>query len=99
MNGEERDLLLLRINENVGELREWKAALDERCAAHREKTEDLNETIFGNPGLKVEVQRLVNSETGLNKFYDILFSVIKTVIAGAILIFVFWLLSVYKIIN
>jgi hypothetical protein len=56
--------MLTQIDGKVDELLQWKATLDERCSGHRNLTDEVRQTIYGNPGksdgLQFDVSRLTN---------------------------------------
>jgi len=100
MNDQERDEVLSKINNNVDELLRWKFALDARCKAHREQTNELRKTIYGNPGrtngLQFETSRLTNSGKRLKKFKEFWIFILKILLITGIISIVTWLLQIYK---
>jgi len=87
------------INDKVDELLQWKAAMDERCFAHRQQTDELRNVVFSNPGLKSKVERLWNGRANITKWRDFWLHVLRVLITTAIIGAVGWLLIVFKNIN
>lgn len=78
----------------VNELVEWKAGLSERCEAHREKTEELRDVVFGNPGgLRSKVEKLWNCKNGITRWRDFWMYVLKIIVAAGALGLIAWLLQ------
>lgn len=78
----------------------WRAALDERCTAHREQTDDVRETLYGNPnGVVKKVNTLWNGKKHATKWKDFWMYVLKIIVAASIISLVSWLLLVYKVIS
>lgn len=84
--------MLSQIDGKVDKLLQWKSALDERCSAHRELTDEARQTIYGNPGksdgLQFDVSRLVNCKVAISRrkqFWSyVLRAVIIVLIVGLI---------------
>lgn len=104
MNDQERDNLLIEIDRKVDGLSEWRAALDERCTAHRGTTEDIKDEVYGNPhGLKAvvsenaqQIKMLSNCKTRLNKTKDFFIFILRSLLTAAIIGLAIWLMSLYK---
>lgn len=91
---------LTSINENLNKLLIWRAKLDERCTAHREQTDDVRETLYGNPnGVVKIVNSLLNCKKRASKWKEFWRGVLKTAVAIGIVSIVGWLLLVYKVIK
>lgn len=57
---------------------------------------ELRETLFENPGLKAQVQTLMNNRRHISKWRDFWLAVLRTVIAAAIVAVLMWLMLIYK---
>lgn len=80
----------------LDELLTFKAVHEaEHKVIDRDVTE-IRETLFDNPGLKAQVQTLMNSKRHISKWRDFWMSVLKTVIAAAIVAALMWLMLIYK---
>lgn len=89
-----------KVISKLDELLLWKAALDERCKAHREQTDDVRETLYGNPnGVVKKVNTLWNCKKYASKWKDFWMYILKVVVAIGIISVVGWLLSVYRVIE
>lgn len=90
------DTELLKImNGKLDELLVWKATIDERCKAHREKTDEVREVLFDNPsGIKLKVERLWNCKQNLSDsriFWRNFFAwILKALIVSGILSLAGW---------
>ena len=93
------DVILEKLNEmdvKLDELLTWKAVHKEgHKIIHRDVTE-IREVLFENPGLKTQVQTLVNCKRNISKWRDFWMAVLRTVLAAAIVAIIMWLLLVYK---
>ena len=88
--------LMQIIDSKVDSLLQWKAGMIEMCKSHQEKTKVLNDTVFENPGIKEKVDQLWNSEKQLLNRRAYWLSIVKTIIAALIIMFVCWVLILYK---
>lgn len=80
----------------LDELLTWKAVhKEEHKGIHRDVTE-IRETLFENPGLKAQVQTLMNSKKHISKGREFWMGVMKTVIAAAVIAFLMWTMMIYK---
>lgn len=94
------------INDNLVELGKWRAALDERCKAHREQTDDMRTVLFEdnpNPGLVKQVNSLSNCKKSIQETQKLwkttlIYILSRLTIVGVIAL-IGWLLSVYKVIK
>lgn len=94
------DATLQSIDRNVNKLLQWKAALDERCEAHRQQTNDVRKTLYGNPnGVIKKVNTLWDCKKYASKWKDFWMYVLKVVVAAGVIAVVGWLLLVYKVIE
>lgn len=88
---------------NSGKLDElliWRAVLDERCGTHRQQTDDVRETLYGNPnGVVKKVNSLWNGKKYASKQRDFWMYVLKIVVAAGVIGLVSWMLLVYKVIK
>ena len=93
------DVILEKLNEmdsKLDELLTWKAVhKEEHKTVHRDVTE-IRGVLFENPGLKTQVQTLLNCKRNISKWRDFWMAVLRTVIAAAIVAIIMWLLLVYK---
>ena len=80
----------------LDELLTWKAVhKEEHKVIHRDVTE-IRETLFDNPGLKSQVQTLMNNKKNISRWRDFWLGVLKIVIGAAIVAVLMWLMLVYK---
>jgi len=93
------DAILDKLNEmdvKLDELLTWKAVhKTEHKVIHRDVTEVRSE-LFGNPGLKSQVQTLMNCKRHVSKWRDFWLAVLKIVVAAAIVAVLMWLMWIYK---
>lgn len=91
---------LSEIDSKIDELLQWKAAQEERCVAHREKTEELRTEIFGEEGVKIKVQRLLNCKGAFRDrialWRDFGMYVLKAIVVACLLAAIAFLLKTYK---
>lgn len=89
-----------KVISKLDELLIWKATLDERCKAHRKETNDVRETLYGNPnGVVKKVNTLWNCKKYASKWKDFWMYVLKVVVATGVIALIGWLLLVYKLIK
>lgn len=93
------DEILEKLNEmdiKLDELLTWKAVhREEHKIIHRDVTE-VRAVLFENPGLKAQVQTLVNCKRHISKWKDFWMAVLRTVLAAAIMAVIIWLMLIYK---
>ncbi|GAH62541.1 unnamed protein product, partial [marine sediment metagenome] len=93
------DAILDKLNEmdpKLDELLTWKAVhKEEHKVIHRDVNE-IRETLFENPGLKAQVQTLMNCKRHISKWRDFWLGVLRTVIAAAIVAVLMWLMLIYR---
>ena len=93
-----------KVISKLDELLLWKAALDERCKAHREKTDDVRKTLYGNPnGVVKKVNTLWNCKKNLQETQKLwkttLIYILSRLTVVGIIVLIGWLLLVYKVIE
>jgi len=80
----------------LDELLTWKEVhKEEHKGIHRDVTE-IRETLFENPGLKAQVQTLMNGRRYISRWKEFWMGVMKTVIAAALIAILMWLMLIYK---
>ena len=93
------DPILEKLNEmdvKLDELLTWKAVhKEEHKVIHRDVSE-VRETLFANPGIKSQVQTLMNSKRHISKWKEFWMDVLRTVLAAAIVAVLMWLMLTYK---
>ena len=93
------DEILKKLNEmdvKLDELLTLKAVhKEEHKFVHRDVFE-IRDVLFENPGLKAQVQTLMNCKRHISKWRDFWMAVLRTVIAAAIVAIIMWLLLIYK---
>ena len=86
MTDQERDRILVQIDDKVDKLLQWKSALDVRCEERRRNIGSLQETLYANPhGLVKQVQMLVNCKTNINKWKDFWFFILRQALVAGII--------------
>jgi len=93
------DVILEKLNEmdiKLDELLTWKAVhKTEHKVIHRDVSE-IRETLFDNPGIKSQVQTLMNGRRNISKGKEFWMGVLKTVVAAIIIAVIIWLMLIYK---
>ena len=93
------DPILDKLNEmdpKLDDLLTWKAVhKTEHKIINRDVTE-LRDTLFENPGIKSQVQTLMNSRRNISMGRDFWMDVLRTVITAAIIGVLMWLMLIYK---
>ena len=93
------DVILEKLNEmdvKLDELLTWKAVhKEEHKTVHRDVSE-IRDVLFENPGLKAQVQMLMNCKRNISKWKEFWMGVLRTVIAAAIVAILMWLMLIYK---
>jgi len=76
--------MLSQIDHKVDELLQWRSALDERCTSHRELTNEVRRTVYGNPGKANGLQFTVSRLNSGRKFWSYILRglILATIIAG-----------------
>ena len=84
----------------LDELLQWKSGVEERCKAHREKTDELRAEIFSEEGIKSKVQRLWNCKGALRDkvalWQDFGMYVLKAVVVACLLAAIWFFMGLYK---
>ena len=84
------------MDSKLDEILTWKAVhKEEHKIVHRDVTE-MRGVLFENPGLKAQVQALVNCKRYTSKWKEFWMGVLRTVLAAAIIGVLMWLMLVYK---
>jgi len=84
------------MDDKLDELLTFKAVhKEEHKVIHRDVTE-IRETLFENPGLKSQVQTLMNGRRDISKGKEFWMGVLKTVVAAIIIAVIIWLMLIYK---
>lgn len=101
MSIEEQILISVEsIDGKVDKLLIWQATVEERCLSHRQQTNGLRLSIYGddksNIGLKAKVQSLLNCKKTITKQKEFWLSVLGKIVAYGIVGFFTWLLFIYK---
>jgi len=93
------DAILEKLEEMDGKLDElitWKAVhKEEHKSVHRDISE-VRGVLFENPGLKTQVQTLMNCNRNISKWKEFWMGVLRTVLAAAIVAILMWLILIYK---
>jgi len=93
--------VLDKLNEmdpKLDELLLWKAAHEEGHKTIDRDVDEVRETLFGNgnPGLKSQVQTLMNCKQGISRWRDFWMGVLKVVIAAIIIMVLTWFMVLYQ---
>jgi len=88
----------------LDELITWKAVLNERCETRKEQTDEMRETLYGNPnGIVKTVNSLWNCKKSILETQKLwkttLVYILSRLIIVSIIALVSWLLLVYKVIE
>jgi len=93
------DEILEKLNEmdtKLDELLTWKAVhREEHKGIHRDVTE-VRAALFDNPGLKSQMQTLMNCKRHISKWRDFWMWILRTVLAAAIVAVLVWMMLIYK---
>ena len=88
------------MNNKIDELLQWKSGVEERCKAHRERTDELRAELFSEEGIKSKVQRLWNCKGALRDkvalWQDFGMYVLKAIVVAGLLAAIAFFLKVYK---
>ena len=86
-----------KANEKLDTLLQWREGLEARCEAHRNQTDEVRTTtLFGNPGLKSQVQTLMH---GRSRWRDFYLNTLTIVITTLVVSFVVWMLAIWRTVN
>jgi len=88
-------------NDKLDRLLLWREKVEERCKSHTEQTKEIRTTLFGNakPGLKSQVQTLIDNDRSMSRWKEFYLSTFKIVVATLAVSLVIWLLSIYRVSN
>lgn len=93
------EAVLDKLNEmdrKLDELLTWKAVhKTEHKVINRDVTE-VREVLFANPGIKSQVQTLMNGRRNISKWKEFWMSVLRIVVAAAIVAVLMWFMLIYK---
>ena len=88
------------IDGKVDELLTWKAVVEVQCKAHRQQTDEVRTTIYGdeknNVGIKTKVQNLLNCKKQITKQRDFWLGVLRNILSYGAVALGAWLLFIYK---
>ena len=93
------DQILEKLGEMDGKLDElltWKAVHKEEHRGINRDVTEIRETLFDNPGLKSQVQTLVNCKQGMSRWRDFWMWVLRCLTVSGIVSLIVWLLLIYK---
>jgi len=93
------DQILEKLNEISGKLDElllWKAAHQESHKIINRDLDEVRDTLFENPGLKSQVQTLINCKQNVSRWRNFWMDVLKFVVVAAIIAVLSWFLFLYK---
>lgn len=93
--------VLDKLNEMDGKLDKllmWKAAHEEGHKTIDRDVNEVRETLYGNgnPGLKSQVQTLMNCKQGMSRWKDFWMGVLKVVFAALIVTVLMWFMLLYQ---
>ena len=91
--------VLDKLNEmdpKLDELLMWKAAHEEGHKTIDRDITEIRDTLFENPGLKSQMQTLMNCKQGISRWRDFWMGVLKVVIAAIIIMTFTWLMVLYQ---
>ena len=88
------------MNGKIDKLLQWKAGQEEKCSAHREKTEELRMEVYGDEGLKTKVVKLWNCKGAMSDkvamWQDFGMYILKAVVVACLLAVIAFFMKVYK---
>jgi len=93
------DAILDKLNEmdpKLDELLTWKAVHKEEHKIINRDVSEVRGTLFSNPGIKSQVQTLMNNKRHISKWREFWMGVLRTVIAAAVVAVLMWLMLIYK---
>jgi len=93
------DQILEKLNgmdTKLDELLLWKAAHRESHKIIDRDITEVRDTLFENPGLKSQVQTLVNCKQNISRWRNFWMDVLKLVVVAAIIAVLSWFLFLYK---
>lgn len=93
------DQILEKLNEMNGKLDkllQWKAAHEESHKSIDRDMGEVRDTLFDNPGLKSQVQTLMNCKQNISRWRSFWMDVLKLVVVAAVVAVLSWFLFLYK---
>ena len=93
------DPILDKLNQmdvKLDELLTWKAVHKAEHKGIYRDVSEIRETLFENPGLKAQVQTLMNGRRYTSKWKEFWMGVLRIVLAAAIVAVLMWLMLIYK---
>ena len=93
------DQILEKLGEMDGKLDElltWKAVHKEEHRGINRDVTEIRETLFENPGLKSQVQTLVNCKRDMSRWRDFWLWVLRCLVVSGIIMLICWLMVIYK---
>ena len=87
---------LNKMDSKLDDLLLWKAAHKESHKIIDRDIGEVRDTLFENPGLKSQVQTLMNCKRNVSRWRDFWMGVLKLVVATAIIATLTWFLFLYK---
>ena len=93
------DQILEKLGEmdsKLDDLLTWKAVhREEHKGINRDVTE-IRDVLFENPGLKSQVQTLVNCKQNMSRWRDFWLWVLRCLVVSGIIMLICWLMVIYK---
>ena len=74
----------------------WKEVHIQEHKTISRDVEEIRDTLYDNPGLKSQLQTIMNGRKNVSKWRDFWLGVLKIVIGAAIVAVLMWLMLVYK---
>lgn len=93
------DQVLEKLNEmdtKLDVLLLWKAAHQESHKTINRDIDELRDTLFENPGLKSQVQTLINCGRNISRWRNFWMDVLKLVAVAAIVMVLTWCMILYQ---
>jgi len=80
----------------LDELLTWKAVHKAEHKGINRDVSEIRETLFDNPGIKAQVQTLMNGRRNISKWKEFWMGVLRIVVAAAIVAVLMWFMLIYK---
>jgi len=87
---------LEQMDGKLDKLLTWKEVHKAEHKTIYRDVEEMRGVLFENPGLKAQVQSLMNCKRNISRWREFWLGVLKTVVAAAIISIVLWLMMIYK---
>ena len=87
---------LTAMDGKLDELLLWKSVHTESHKSIDRDINEIREELFENPGIKTQVQTLMNGKKQINKSQDFWRSILRKVIETAIIAIIMWFMLMYK---